>query len=74
MNVIDIHTIPGFVPNWDAAQSELTIPLKVENNVIGVIDIQSSERGAFGPGDERLMSIFAERAALVLERGRLEDQ
>jgi len=74
MNVIDIHTIPGFVPNWDAAQSELTIPLKVENNVIGVIDIQSSERGAFSPGDERLMSIFAERAALVLERGRLDGE
>ena len=74
MNVSDIHTIPGFVPNWDEAQSELTIPLNVENEVIGVIDIQSPVKGAFGPGDERVMSIFAERAALALEHGRLNEE
>ena len=74
MNTGDIHTIPGFLPNWNEVQSELTIPLTIEDDVIGVIDIQSSVQGAFSPGDERLMSIFAERAALALERGRLNEE
>jgi PAS domain S-box-containing protein len=74
MNVGDVHAIPGFIPHWEEAQSELTVPLKIENKVIGVIDIQSSKKGAFSAGDERLMSIFAERAALALERGRLNEE
>src|SRR5271157_2210859 len=74
INANDVHSITDFTPNWDAARSELTIPLKVGDNVIGVIDIQSSEPGAFKPDDERLMSIFAERAALALEHARLYAQ
>lgn len=70
----DVHSIPGFIPNWEAARSELTIPLKVGTNVSGVIDIQSSEPGAFSPDDERLMSVFAERAAMALEHVRLYGQ
>jgi PAS domain S-box-containing protein len=74
MNVGDVHAIPDFIPNWDEAQSELTIPLKIENEVIGVIDIQSSEKDAFNQGDGRVLSIFAERAALALEHGRLNEE
>jgi len=74
INSDDVHSIPGFIPNWEAAQSELTIPLKVGTNVSGVIDIQSSEPGAFSQDDERLMSVFAEPAALALEHVRLYAQ
>jgi PAS domain S-box-containing protein/putative nucleotidyltransferase with HDIG domain len=74
LNVGDVHSRPDYVSNWEAAQSELAIPLKIGNNVIGVIDIQSSEWQAFSPDDERLMSTFAERAALVLEHSRLNTQ
>jgi putative nucleotidyltransferase with HDIG domain len=56
------------------ARSELTLPLKIEDRVIGAIDIQSTEPDSFKPNDERLMSIFAERAALAIERGRLNEQ
>jgi len=41
---------------------------------IGAIDVQSSERAAFSADDERLMTIFCERAALVLEHSRFEPQ
>src|SRR5271157_1607393 len=70
----DVRLIPGFTPHWDAVRSELTIPLKVGSNVIGVIDIQSSETGAFQADDERLMSVFAEQAAMALDRTRLYAQ
>ena len=74
INSHDVQSFPGYIPNWDAAKSELTIPLKVGDNVIGVIDIQSGEPDAFKPDDERLMSTFAERAALALEHARLYAQ
>ena len=74
VNIPNVNADPHYLPNWEAAQSELAIPLKIGNNVIGAIDVQSSEKGAFSADDERLMTIIAERAALVLEHSRLNTQ
>ena len=74
LNVGNVRSTPDYVPNWEAAQSELAIPLMIGDNVIGVIDVQSSEADAFGPDDERLMTVFVERAALALEHSRLNAQ
>ncbi len=74
INVGDVRSIPGYLSNWEPARSELTIPLKIGNVVIGAIDVQSLQENAFGPDDERLMSIFSERAALALEHSRLNVQ
>jgi PAS domain S-box-containing protein len=74
VNVGDVHSAPDYVPGWEAAQSELAIPLKVGSDVIGAIDVQSSQPNAFSPDDERLMTVFAERAALALEHSRLNTQ
>lgn len=71
INVPDVQNDPDYAPNWKAARSEMAIPLMVGGQVIGVIDVQSTDLNAFGPDDERLMSIFAERAALALENVRL---
>ncbi len=74
INQGNVRSAPEYVSNWEAAQSEMAIPLKIGKHVVGVIDVQSSEPQAFSPDDERLMSIFAERAALVLEHSRLNTQ
>lgn len=74
VNTGDVRTNPDYVPNWEAARSELAIPLKVGERVIGVIDIQSADLVAFNEDDERIMSIFAERAALALENARLDEE
>ena len=74
INQGNVRSAPEYVSNWEAAQSEMAIPLKIGKHVVGVIDVQSSELQAFSPDDERLMSIFAERAALVLEHSRLNAQ
>lgn len=73
VNVPDVREDPDYLANWDAARSELAIPMKIGDQVIGVIDIQSEELNAFGPDDVRLITIFAERAALALESVRLFD-
>jgi PAS domain S-box-containing protein len=74
INEGNVGSAPEYVSIWETAQSEMAIPLKIGNHVVGVIDVQSSEPQAFSPDDERLMSIFAERAALVLEHSRLNTQ
>ncbi len=74
INIPDVSQEPDYVPNWEAARSEMAIPLKIGDTVIGVIDVQSAAIAAFNPDDERLMSIFAERAALAIENARLNQQ
>lgn len=74
INAPNVLIEEGYIPGWGAARSELVIPLKVGNNMIGALDVQSIKRSAFHEDDERVMSIFANRAALGLERTRLHEQ
>ncbi len=74
INAPDVSTEPDYMPNWEATRSELVIPLRIGEDVIGVLDVQSPQLDAFHADDERLMAIFAERAALALERTRLHEQ
>ena len=71
VNIPDVRNDPEYVANWKDARSELAIPLKLGEEIIGVIDVQSTELNAFNRDDERLMAIFAERAALAIENVRL---
>jgi PAS domain S-box-containing protein len=74
INTPDVRAASVYIPNWEDARAELTIPLKVGDQVIGALDVQSAEPEAFTAEDERLMLIFAERAALALERGQLNEE
>jgi HD-GYP domain-containing protein (c-di-GMP phosphodiesterase class II) len=74
INTPDVRTASAYLPSWEAARSELTLPLKVGEKIIGAIDVQSATPDAFQADDERLMSIFAERATLILEHARLYAQ
>ncbi|KAA3645289.1 MAG: PAS domain S-box protein [Chloroflexi bacterium] len=71
VNVPNVTLDSNYVPNWEAARSEMAIPLKLGSTVIGAIDVQSAEVNAFSQEDQRLMSLFAERAALAIENARL---
>ena len=74
INAHDVSAEPDYIANWNAACSELVIPLKIGDDVIGALDVQSPRPDAFHEEDERLMTIFAERAALSIERTRLHEQ
>lgn len=74
INVSDVRVNADYEKSWDDAISELIIPLIVDDEVIGVIDLQSTEPSAFNEDDERLMGLFALRAALMLDHVRLIEQ
>jgi len=71
VNVPDVSAEPDYLAGWTAARSELVLPLKSGERVIGALDLQSSEPGAFHEDEVRVLSQFASRASLMLEHARL---
>ena len=52
-------------------RSELAVPLIVKNKVIGVLDVEAGEAGAFTEEHKRLLTLFASRIAVGIENARL---
>jgi GAF domain-containing protein/HAMP domain-containing protein len=48
--------------------SEIALPLKVNNNLIGVLDVQSQEPNAFSQDDISILQIMADQLALAIQR------
>jgi len=57
-----------YLPN---TRSEMALPLKVENNIIGVLDVQSDQPEAFNEDDVAIMQVLADQLATAIERTRL---
>ncbi len=64
------HTQP-ILPN---TRSEMALPLKVEGNLIGVLDVQSDRPQAFTQDDVAIMQILADQLATAIERTLLLDR
>ncbi|HEX2981740.1 MAG TPA: GAF domain-containing protein, partial [Anaerolineaceae bacterium] len=66
--VNDVSKDPNYYANpmLPGTRSELAIPLKTGERVIGVIDVQSSEVNAFQPDDIQILQILADQIAVAL--------
>jgi GAF domain-containing protein/HAMP domain-containing protein len=58
-------------PVLPETRSEMALPLKVQNNVIGVLDVQSNQPSAFSEEDIFILQILADQLALAIENTRL---
>lgn len=74
VNVGDVRTDSRYVVGWPSAQSELVVPLRIDDEVVGAFDIQSTRLGAFSVSDVRLLTAFADRAALAIRLADLVGQ
>ncbi|MEN1704900.1 MAG: response regulator [Planctomycetota bacterium] len=63
----DTEADSRFLPGASGARSSLTVPLKIENKIIGVLDIESLERDAFDANDLQFAQIFARYIAIALQ-------
>lgn len=70
----DVNQDSRYVANVPEAKSELVIPLRTHNNIIGVLDLQSSQTHSFSPNDVRVLEAFAQRAAVAIENARLYEE
>ena len=57
---------PLFLPGIDNASSSLTVPLRLHDRVIGIMDIESTRPNAFAEEDRQFAEIFARHIAMTL--------
>ncbi|MBI5942916.1 MAG: GAF domain-containing protein [Chloroflexi bacterium] len=58
-------------PDLPTTRSEMALPLKFRDEVVGVLDVQSEQSGAFTENDADTLSILADQIAIALENARL---
>ena len=71
LNVPDVTQDSRYVEGVAEAKSEMAVPMIAGDRVIGVLDVQRSEVGAFNDDDLRILSSVAAQAAIAIERARL---
>ncbi len=69
--VNDVAAEENFVNFTPGVRSELAAPLIAKNKVIGVIDVEAAQPGAFTEEHKRLLTLFASRIASGIENARL---
>ena len=73
---LDIGTDAIFFNNPDLPQtrSELTLPLRSGEEIIGALDVQSIQPNAFSPEDVNILSILAEQVSIAIQNAEQFEQ
>jgi GAF domain-containing protein/HAMP domain-containing protein len=58
-------------PDLQHTRSELALPLKAGDQIIGALDVQSTESNAFSPDDIELFTTLADQVAIAIYNNRL---
>jgi len=61
-------------PDLPDTRSEMALPLKIQERVIGVLDVQSTEPSAFSDEDIAILQVLADQIALSIQNTRLMDE
>ena len=61
-------------PDLPLTRSEMALPLKIGSQVIGILDIQSTEANAFTDQDFEALSALADQVSLAIQNARLFEQ
>lgn len=71
--VEDVTKDPLYI-HFDAlpeTKAEVVLPLKIENRILGILDLQSDKTGAFHSNDMLVLRSLADTIALAVENARL---
>lgn len=76
LTVPDVSQEPRYfgMPDTSEARSELAVPLKTKDSIIGVLDVQSRQLNAFDEQDLTLLQSLGGQAAIAIENARLYQQ
>jgi phosphoserine phosphatase RsbU/P len=69
----DVRMDPRFIScdTCERVNSELVVPLLLQDRLIGVLDLESTKRGAFTAQQERMLMALSSFIAISLENSRL---
>ena len=73
---LDVGTDAVFFNNPELPQtrSEMCLPLKAKDAVMGALDIQSTEANAFSEEDYSVLSILADQVAIAIQNARSNEE
>ena len=72
--VNDVKKFPNYIPGLHNARSELACPIRLRDRVIGVINIEAREKGAFTKEDMELIEAFSRIVAVAWENATLHEK
>jgi GAF domain-containing protein len=67
----DVSKEPRYIKGINECKSEVSVPLKLKDRVIGVLDAESDRLFAFTQKDVRILSQLASQIAITIENSRL---
>ncbi len=70
----DVSDDDRYIANSLFTRSELVVPLLHNDEIIGVLDLQSPKLDAFSPKDQHVVHIFAERASAAISIRQLIEE
>jgi GAF domain-containing protein len=70
----DVANDPRYVPLSRHVHSEICLPLRAGERVVGVLNLESQQRDAFDEHAEQLLTAFANQLAIAIENARLYEQ
>lgn len=71
LRVSDVTRDPAYIEIHAGMRSELCVPLKVDGEIVGVINAEHKQPNAFTETDEHLLLVFAGQLATAIEKVRL---
>jgi len=72
--VPDVTKFEGYVQRAKEVRSEVAVPLKVLDELIGVLNVESTKLNAFDKQDLRLLSILSTPVAIAIQNARLHQK
>lgn len=70
----DVARDPLYISGSAQVRSEFAIPLMIDDRVIGVLDVESSELDDFPPDVQQVLEAFAALAALAIFRAQQQEE
>jgi sigma-B regulation protein RsbU (phosphoserine phosphatase) len=65
---------PRYIQLSSNTRSELAIPLIYRNEILGVLNVESEQVGAYTPGDEEMLGTLGGSLAAIIANARLLEQ
>ncbi len=70
----DVRKDPIYVNARDRTQSEMVAPIISNDEVIGVVDLESDEKNAYSEDDLEVFMLLASQVAIIIEKVMLHEQ
>lgn len=74
LRVDDVTSDPRYIEVSTNTRSELALPLLYRNELLGVLNVESEQPGAYTENDEEMLGTLAGSLAAVIANARLLDQ